>query len=243
MDDYIRNMSLNRLGISKHMQKIRDIMLEELLSSDISSDISDDSNSSSDMKFDSCYNSSLCSMFTPIGKNTSDDFIKSHSYCTLSGNSHHFSIIFQGNLSDKTPIKKVLSKGENKFINNRSIHAEIDAIYKLNNSFKNKKQKFKHNNESVNMLVIKVKRDGTISNSAPCINCLKKMTECPIGYHINKIYYSTNDKNIECDKLIDLINTDQLHVSSYYRNTNYNMNKWYQWRSKLNCSEKHSQYL
>jgi deoxycytidylate deaminase len=225
------------------MQKIRNKMLDELII--IPNDFSeeklsefdrDDSSYSSDMKCDACSCFTPCSSFSSWSKeqckNSDDEFIKNHSYCTLSGNSHHFSIIFRGNLSNKTPIKKILSRGENKFINNRSLHAEIDAIYKLNNLLKKKKNKI----DSVNMLVIKVKRDGTISNSSPCINCLKKMTECPIGYKINKIYYSTNDQNINCEKLIDLINADKLHVSAYYRNTGYNINKWHHWRSKLNYS-------
>lgn len=124
----------------------------------------------------------------------------------------------------------MLSTGQNKYSNchdKRSIHAEEDAISRLPNRKKNKL-------ENVNMLVVKVKRDGSLSNSAPCVHCLKMMAEAPLqkGYKIDKVYYSTDKDEIECAKLIDLIKSDSLWVSSYYRHSGYDMEKWHKWRKK-----------
>jgi hypothetical protein len=146
--------------------------------------------------------------------------------CNAGGHSQHCSVIFKGKLDDKD----VLCYGQNKFTSKgTSIHAEEDVINKL-------KPKKRSNLISVDMLVIKVKRDGTLSNSLPCVHCLRTIADMPVvkGYKINKVYYSNDNGDIECQKLHDLINSNNLHVSSYYRNTKYNMNKWYQWRFRYN---------
>ena len=131
----------------------------------------------------------------------------------------------------------VISIGQNKYkINtfNKSqkkatIHAEEDAIYKLPPLKRSKRL------EDVNLVVIRTSRTGVLSNSAPCIHCLKMMKENAEykGYKINNIYFSNKDGNIECHRLINLIYSNDLHISSYYKLNNYNMDKWLKWRKNI----------
>jgi len=147
-------------------------------------------------------------------------------YPQLYEQSIHCSVIFKGKLSSSD----VISYGQNRFnFKGGSIHAEADAI---NNLQTNKRR----NLISVDILVIKVRRDGKLSNSSPCVHCLKHIVDIPStkGYKVNKVYFSNNQGEIECHKLADLVNSEQLHISSYYRNTGYNMNKWHQWRNRYN---------
>jgi hypothetical protein len=164
-------------------------------------------------------------------QNAYEKYVKCHSCCNLSGNSHHCSVIFRGKLDEKC----VISYGQNKFSPTcGSVHAEADAINKLQ-YIKSKKSKKPKKTISVDMLVIKVLRNGKLSNSAPCVKCLKSIANAITkGYKINKVYYSNETGNIECKLLSDLINSEKLHISSYYRNSNFNMNKWFSWRDKYN---------
>lgn len=125
----------------------------------------------------------------------------------------------------------MLSIGKNKHnTNGTTIHAESDAI----NNLPNKKKKTKILDE-VDIIVTRITRHGDFKNSAPCIHCLKSMYENPIkkGYKIKKVYYSNEHGEIECHKLIDLINSEKLYMSSYYRNNKYDINKWYKWRNSI----------
>jgi len=128
----------------------------------------------------------------------------------------------------------VVSIGQNKYKiksfsnKNDTIHAEEDAINRL--PPKERSKRF----DNVNLIVIRTTKTGVFGNSAPCVHCLKYMKEDAEsrGYKINKIYYSNSDGNIECHKLNDLIASNNLHISAYYKTNNYNMTKWFKWRSK-----------
>ena len=128
----------------------------------------------------------------------------------------------------------VVSIGQNKYKiksfsnKNATIHAEEDAINKLPPKKRSKRL------EDVNLIVIRTTKTGVLGNSAPCVHCLKYMKEDAEarGYKINKIYYSNSDGKIECHNLNDLITSDILHISAYYKINNYNMTKWFKWRSK-----------
>ena len=52
-------------------------------------------------------------------------------------------------------------------------------------------------NKKFNILVIRVNKNGDLCNSKPCMNCIKHMKK--LG--INKIYYSTDDNDIMCEKI------------------------------------------
>jgi hypothetical protein len=131
----------------------------------------------------------------------------------------------------KSSVFDVLSIGQNKFFDNgSSIHAESDAINRLK-----RKTGFrfgKKNVETVNLLVIRVTKTGIFGNSNPCIHCLKDMADKTLlkGYKIDYVYFSNDNNQLECYKLIDLIKTSEIHVSSYYKNSSY-VNKWLKWRN------------
>jgi len=65
---------------------------------------------------------------------------------------------------------------------NKSRHAEVDSIEKLKPSYKKKK---------INLLVIRCKKDMTLGNSKPCINCVNSIYKDinKKGYKLNKVYF------------------------------------------------------
>ena len=74
---------------------------------------------------------------------------------------------------------KVLSYGYNYVKNNKRIHAEVDAINKLNNVSKKLLNRCK-------LYVIRINNTHSLLNSKPCNNC-----ECIIKHNkIKKVYYS-----------------------------------------------------
>lgn len=97
--------------------------------------------------------------------------------------------------------------------NQCTIHAEIAALNKLKILKTNKFKK-------INLLVIKVSNTGKIGNSKPCIKCIEKMNNLPIskGYCIKNIYYSNENGNIIKNKIKNLIDDDNKHLSRYYKN-------------------------
>ena len=95
-----------------------------------------------------------------------------------------------------------------------SVHAEENAIRKLPSLPRQKKLK------KIDLLVIKVGKNGTLGSSKPCYNCIIKLAiSLPEkGYILNKIYYSTRNSDIESCKLTDLIHEENPHVSKFYKN-------------------------
>ena len=77
---------------------------------------------------------------------------------------------------------------------NKSRHAEVDSIDRLTPT---------HKNPKVNLLVIRCKKDKTLGNSKPCINCLKSIyiDIRRKGYKINKIYFSDDDGDFNTIKI------------------------------------------
>ena len=122
-----------------------------------------------------------------------------------------------------------LSIGHNlHYTNNTTLHAEEAAFKKLPYYDKSKQLE-------INVLVLKITRNGQYRNSKPCIHCLRSMYNIAQkkNYKINKIYYSTNDNTIINNSLLNLIFTDDIHISSYYKNRNYDITKWYKWKNTL----------
>lgn len=88
-------------------------------------------------------------------------------------------------------------------------------MYKLPVRPRNKKLK------RINLLVIRQNKTN-MGNSKPCIHCILKLKDLPKkGYILNKIYFSTNTGIIVQCKLNDLLNDSELHVSSFYRGTGF----------------------
>ncbi len=96
-------------------------------------------------------------------------------------------------------MKKSLYYGYNQIcVDGTSIHAEIDAMNKFikNNNVKRKTR--------VNILVLRTMSDGRLKNSKPCRHCVLKMSNNKY-LNIKNVYYSTENGEIICIKLKDLV--------------------------------------
>ncbi len=101
--------------------------------------------------------------------------------------------------------------GDSKGIN-PGIHAEVDALNKLNNI------KSKNKLQNINLIVIRLSKKNKLQSSKPCINCLNTLNHLPKkkGYRIKNIYYSNHDDTIIKTTITDLLN-ENCHVSSFFR--------------------------
>ena len=66
-----------------------------------------------------------------------------------------------------------------------TVHAEIDAIMSYP----------KHELKGMDILIIRVKRDGTLGDSRPCNTCIGKMLKAGI----RRAYYSNRDGGLSCE--------------------------------------------
>ena len=102
----------------------------------------------------------------------------------------------------------------------KSVHAEDQAIRKLPIT-DNKRRK------RVDLLVIRVNRNGSFGNSKPCLHCIwllsQKLPER--GYSIGRVYFSNAMGQIVMCKMHDLVEDDTPHISKYYKDRNYNPRK------------------
>lgn len=78
-----------------------------------------------------------------------------------------------------------------------SIHAEIDALFKMNQKF----------TKGTDILIIRLGNHGKLKNSRPCNSCIDKLKQ----KGIRKAYYSNEDGNIICEYIDDM---PKLHISS-----------------------------
>src|SRR5439155_24929291 len=99
-------------------------------------------------------------------------------------NTHHYAIPFFGIKNENL---KWLTIGVSHLIqNSMSVHAEMDAITKMNKYLKVMSTK-----EKLNLLVVRLTKTGVICESRPCYHCLVRLQKyCD---NINYIYYSTSD--------------------------------------------------
>lgn len=114
-------------------------------------------------------------------------------------------------------VLKVISYGENYFkphpVLETTVHAEHDAIINLPIRPRNLHPK------KVDILIIRTSKTGCLGMSKPCAHCIMKMSDLAPkrGYKINKVYYTTEDGYVTCDKLDKLIEDPDMHISKYYK--------------------------
>lgn len=119
-------------------------------------------------------------------------------FCRLQSNFHHIACIFKDKKFDNR-----LSFGSNSFYHHqhstqpyrKSIHAEVDAIYKLQNNNNNVKK--------INIMVIRITKTGKLCNSKPCEQCIRdlKILVPKKGYKLEWIFYSDSNGQINRMKL------------------------------------------
>ena len=95
---------------------------------------------------------------------------------------------------------KLISIGINRYKNNSTIHAEVDAI--LKSGIKNLK----------GFDIIVIRFTCQLNNSRPCNNCIDFM----LKKGIRKVYYSDKNGDIKQEYINDM---EKIHVCSFYRKT------------------------
>jgi hypothetical protein len=101
-----------------------------------------------------------------------------------------------------SPNKHIICNGINMIIdNNISKHAEYDLINKLNRIPNVKTNR-------IDILVIKLSKNGYLGSSKPCMHCLNIMYKSK--YKIRYIYYSNNNREIVREKFTQM---DTNHIS------------------------------
>lgn len=122
---------------------------------------------------------------------------------------HHYAYFIKG----KQIIE--ISKGENSFIKNETcttIHAELDALQKI--------IKWRICPNKLDLLVIKLNKNGEIGEAKPCPHCIFILNNTKIK--IKNIYYSSKVNNKYCivkekfNKMVEPID-DKRILSKAYR--------------------------
>lgn len=98
------------------------------------------------------------------------------------------------------------------------IHAEMDAIRKL------PPLQFKRKKKILNLIVIRVDKNGLLKNSAPCSMCIKHMENLnnTTSYKIQNVCYSNEIGNIVMMKFNTLKYSSENHVSMRFRRKSIN---------------------
>lgn len=106
---------------------------------------------------------------------------------------------------------KVQSYGENHYDAKTvfpTVHAEYDAMKKL----PKRRGKLKR----IDLLVIRVNRGGTVGNSKPCEQCIKRLSMLPkFGYNLDTVYYSNVNELVRV-KFSQLLESEK-HVTKLFK--------------------------
>jgi hypothetical protein len=92
----------------------------------------------------------------------------------------------------------------------KSIHAEHDAMKKLNKI--NKFKRFLNEGDKIDMLVVRMSKSGITGYSRPCRNCLLRLEKSK--YQINRIYYTVDEESITCEKFGEMYDSPLTKLSS-----------------------------
>jgi len=148
--------------------------------------------------------------------------IKKYLYCESSLHIAAFMFKFDNTLHNKNSII-----GENSFrcvngSNKVTIHAEMDALNKLKIMIRLKKIK----KAKMDLIVIRINKNGNLCESAPCFHCTQQLLNNDLVI-IDKLYYSTIYGNIICIKFDDWVKYGKHHISKGW--------KWCDRANNQNC--------
>ncbi len=96
----------------------------------------------------------------------------------------------------------------------------MNALRKIEELIRIKKIKIK---SKMNLIVIRVNKNGNLCESAPCFHCTKELNQNNI-IAINKLFFSRADGTITCVKFSDWVKNGPTHIS-----------KGWKWLQELNC--------
>ena len=78
-----------------------------------------------------------------------------------------------------------------------------------------------YNNRTINvdLIVIRVGKNGSLKNSAPCFKCIEHLNRMNLktNYKLKYIYYSDSTGNVKKVKFIELLKSDEKHMSLRFR--------------------------
>jgi len=101
-----------------------------------------------------------------------------------------------------------INTNRKRFNNNKiAVHAEIDALQKLEKT--NKKHK-------MDLIVLRVNKNGKLCESAPCRHCTIELSKNTL-VNINKLYFSRSDGSITCIKFSEWLKKEDHHVSKGWK--------------------------
>ena len=92
-----------------------------------------------------------------------------------------------------------------------SIHAEIDAYYKIKN--------YKNIGKKLDLFVIRITKGGNLAESRPCFHCIDILSKSKLN--ICNVYYSTSSGKIAKEKLVTMKENKNTTISSGMRRTRY----------------------
>jgi len=116
-----------------------------------------------------------------------------------------------------------------------SIHAEVNAIityfgksFYYNHAYNKVYYGDDYKRTKLDLIVIRINKNGDLCNSRPCYNCLNMMKT--IG--IRKVYYSISNTEIICENVKDMISIQCSAVSRYIEKcnfkTDYTLDQYYE---------------
>lgn len=116
-----------------------------------------------------------------------------------------------------------------------SLHAEANAIlnyFGKNLSFDKKKWICTETNKKLDLVVVRVNKQGQTCNARPCYNCLNMMKS--VG--IRKIYYSVAPDKIICENIKDMVSINSSSITRHLETLNNKMstNNYYESLLKRN---------
>jgi hypothetical protein len=99
------------------------------------------------------------------------------------------------------------------YSNNKiKMHAEIDALQKINNMIRNKKIKRRN---KLNLIVLRVNKSGNLCESAPCYHCSQELMNQK--FCIDTLHFSTADGSIKSIKFTHWISSADFHTSKGWK--------------------------
>ncbi len=92
-----------------------------------------------------------------------------------------------------------------------SRHAEVDALLKIKN--------YRNNPKEVNILVVRINKNGNLEKSRPCKDCIRMMQMS--NFVIKYIYYSTADGIIVKEKFSKMMDSSLTYTSKGVKSKKY----------------------
>lgn len=94
--------------------------------------------------------------------------------------------------------------------NNKNCHAEVNLLSSVSKFIKNENK-----NKKIDILVVRLNKEGTLSNSKPCLHCVIHMKKY-YSNNIRYIYYSNSHGEINRNSLNELLE-NTTHISKKYK--------------------------